>query len=179
MLYVKSNTNNTRKFLEQPFLKWKSLTGFDASGNYMILPTALRNSSILSSDPQFRFKCKLARRKNTLHLMTARNSRGRAVVRWLTANSKARPDACKSYTRLPDDSSYLSRHCRAWGGQTGKWGIDGTSENSRFTDHLAYIYGTAHWNIFNNRNKPYRFECESQLQSRVIGKGDVWEIFVR
>ncbi len=183
-MYVKSDTNNMGDFLKLPFKKWTALNGFNASGNYMVMPTVLRNSRLFGAHPQIRFKCKLTGGKN-FHIATANNSAGRAVVNWLTGGSNDRPNACNSFSALRNDDSYSSQHCSDWGkGQdvpgVGKWGRDGAvPANDRFTDHSMFIWGKTHWNIFSDHVSPKRFECDNQIRSQQIGKGDTWKIFVR
>ncbi len=177
---VKSNTNSMSEFLKLPFKRWNTLTGFVASGNYMIQPTALRNSTLLGSDPQFRFKCISPEESKTFHFITTKNAYGRAAVNWLLGKSSTQPIACNSFTKVSDDNSYSTQHCLDWG-QGNKWGLSGVSVNDRYIDHTMWTYGKSHWNMFNNAYSKHRFECDNtrMLDTPIIKKGDRWRIFVR
>ncbi len=166
------------EFLQLPFKKWTTLNGFSASGNYMILPTTLRDSIHLSNSSQFRFQCKLPQEQKSLHFMTTGTGKGRAVVDWLTARTNERPTACGSYQVLADDSSYFAKHCAKWANNDkwGSWETQSVPVNDRFVNHLMFIPGTAHWNLFLN---PNRFECDNSRYSKSINTGDEWNIFVR
>ncbi len=181
VLRVKSKTNNMTQFLKLPFKRWTNLAGFSPSGNYMIEPSALKNSALVGKDAQMRFHCSLANSspKKTIHLVTTNDSLGKAVVNWLTGRSVVQPVACNSYRRLHDDVSYLSQHCSDWDQAKGKWGISQhDTPSNRFINHLIWISTKGHWNLFVDYYGPNRFDCDNQ-RSNVIQKGDFWQIFFR
>ncbi len=53
-------------FLKLPFKKWAALNGFNASGNYILMPTVLRNSSLFGAHPQIRFKASCQAAKTSI-----------------------------------------------------------------------------------------------------------------
>ena len=182
MLRVKSDTNNMPQFLNLPFKRWTNLNGFSPSGNYMIEQTALKNSALVGGDAQMRFYCSLPNSSpnKILHLMTTKDSYGKAVVNWLTGRSNIRPAACNSYKRLPDDNSYISQHCSSWNTGGATWGKPDITVPLKefFINHMMFVSGMGHWNLYESTDLPNRFECDNE-RTDVIQNGDVWEIFVR
>ena len=68
---------------------------------------------------QLRFHCS-KNKGRTLHLTTAANSSGEAVVQYFSGQTDANPKACGSFLRLNDDNSRLAADCYQWGNK--QWG---------------------------------------------------------
>ena len=182
ILSVKSNTSNINQFLTRSFTRWTNLTGFSPSGNYMIEPSALKNSTLVGGKTQMRFHCSLPNSSptKTLHLVTTKDSYGKAVVNWLTGRSTIRPAACNSYKRLPGDNSYISQHCSSWNTGGATWGKPDITIPLKdfFIDHMMFVSGKGHWNLYESTDLPNRFECDNE-RTNVIQIGDFWQIYVR
>ena len=85
----------------------------------LVIMTKLREAMHFD---QLRFYCFKKLVGRVFHVMTNRNPLGEAVVTFFT-NSSVQPQACESYTPLPDDNSTLAKNCSQWGkGEKNKWG---------------------------------------------------------
>ena len=56
----------------------------------------------------------------TLHLTTAANSSGEAVVQYFSGQTDANPKACGSFVRMKDDNSKIAAYCNQW--RNREWG---------------------------------------------------------
>ena len=57
---------------------------------------------------------------HTLHLTTAANSSGEAVVQYFSGQTDANPKACGSFVRMKDDNSKIAAYCNQW--RNREWG---------------------------------------------------------
>ena len=98
-----------------------------------VLPSVLLKLRKDMGFKQIRFHCHKKKAGTVFHIMTNINQLGEAVVEYFTFASPltTRPEACGSYSVLPDDNSTLSEDCSNWSGTRaqvdGKWGVQGAS----------------------------------------------------
>ena len=132
---------------------------------------------------QLRFYCHKKKVGTVVHVMTNINPLGEAVVNYFVDDSliSARPQACGSYTALPDDNSTLSEDCSklGWNGThaDGKWTIPSVTGRSRILRPLRrdpYKYRFAFISFPRQRNCDGNKDEEGSLSA-----GDTWAVFVR
>ena len=89
---------------------------------------------------QLRFYCHKQKVGTVFHIMTNDNHLGEAVVKYFIDNKliSSRPQACGSYTVLPDDNSTLSQNCK-------KLGWNGTHADGKWT---RFSKGTGDYRVF-------------------------------
>ena len=123
---------------------------------------------------QLRFHC----RKNkgrTLHLTTAANSSGEAVVQYFSGQTDANPKACGSFVRMKDENSKLAADCNQWGSK--EWGYP-HSGKSRYR-LVAFVPWKYIWNFYGNS----RWECDdysfNDAEYFGLSASDFWRVFVR
>ena len=120
---------------------------------------------------QLRFHCS-KNKGRTLHLTTAANSSGEAVVQYFSGQTDANPKACGSFVRMKDDNSKLAADCNQWFGKTWSSG-----PGNRFRV-VAFVNGKYHWVLFGSS----RWECDDYKYGAEyfgLSTGDFWRIFVR
>ena len=126
---------------------------------------------------QIRFHCRKRSVERTLHVVTAANSSGNAVVQYFSGLTNVEPVSCGSYVRMEDDNSELARRCSEWNhDKSGKWSRTGKDWNysvQRLYNHAAWIVNLHHWDLV-DRNP---FECDDYRASS--SSGDFWKVFVR
>ena len=66
---------------------------------------------------QIRFYCFKKKPGRVFLIMTSNDAKGGNVVKFFT-ESDTQPEACDSFTLLPDDNSTLARNCDMWGYST-------------------------------------------------------------
>ena len=126
---------------------------------------------------QLRFHCN-KQHGRTIHMVTAANSAGEAVIQYFTGQTETMPASCGSFVRMKDDNSYLTQHCDKWGrgndGQyySGTWSHQGVRE---LYDHPAFIVSLFHWVTRPDEN---RWECDDDYSIQP-SSGDFWRVFVR
>ena len=91
---------------------------------------------------QMRFHCK-KRGGRTLHITTAANSKGEAVVKYLSGETDVIPASCGSFVIMSNDNSRLARLCQHWGKENGyykvgKWGHE--RDQDRLSFHTAFVW---------------------------------------
>lgn len=114
--------------------------------------------------------------------MTNASPLGEAAVEHLVDDNMVnnRPQACGSYTVLPDDNSTLSKNCNMWGWNgthaDGKWtrssGADGPYRifQAARRDTDGYIF----------HSKPKLRNCDDVgANETFLSPGDTWAVFVR
>ena len=111
------------------------------SDQMVLTKTALNELRTHLSFTQLRFYCS-KNNGRTIHVTTAANSIGEAVVQYFSGQTDSQPASCGSYVRMENDNSYLGGDCKKW--KNGKWGIHNANEN-RLYNHVAYVYGTRRW----------------------------------
>ena len=129
---------------------------------------------------QLRFYCHKKKVGTVFHIMTNTNPLGEAVVSYFAEETKPpRPQACGSYTVLPDDNSTLSQDCT-------KLGWNGTHADGRWDDNSS---GDTHIYQAMRRNGEkarlfYSFVRKGKCDDRdgddaSLSHGDFWAIFAR
>ena len=125
---------------------------------------------------QLRFHCN-KQHGCTIHMATAANSAGEAVIQYFTGQTETMPASCGPFLRMKDDNSFLAQQCDRWGrnddGQfySGTWSHQGMRESY---DHPAFIVNSYHWVTHPAVN---RWECDDFLIEP--SSGDFWRVFVR
>ena len=113
--------------------------------------------------------------------MTKVNLQGEAVVNFLIDDNlvSTRPQACDSYTRLPDDNSTLSEDCNkvGWNGThaDGKWLHFRASGRYRIWQALrrdvdGHVFRSSH---------DRRICDDTGINEASLSPGDTWALFVR
>ena len=149
-----------------------------------ILPKYNSNNHLLKIDglnklkedmdfTQIRFYCFKKTKGRVFHIMTNKNSAGTNVVKYFTT-SKARPVACGSFTRLPNDNSSLAAKCHKWGHpKSNKWG------HSSFVNKFRLFEKPITWpnvKLYQIHGREFYF-CDDKEDS--VSLHDTWQIFVR
>lgn len=130
---------------------------------------------------QLRFYCHKKKVGTVVHLMTNLNSLGEAVLKFFTEESvtSTQPQACGSYTLLPDDNSTLLENCTSlgWNDADGKWAsIYSINKVNRLKSvvlrrgkYIRYL------------SRPSRRDCDDTDggEASSLSPGDTWGIFVR
>ncbi|XP_078364590.1 fibrinogen-like protein A [Oculina patagonica] len=124
---------------------------------------------------QIRFYCFKKERGRVIHIMTNKDNKGANVVTFFT-DSDTIPEACGSFTLLPDDNSTLANSCGSWGSPvSNRWG-----HQSVLTDNERLYLRPFVW--------PYQIYftltgsvlyCDDDLNEFGMSLGDIWKIFVR
>ena len=130
----------------------------------VLTKTALNELRTHLSFTQLRFYCS-KNNGRTIHVTTAANSIGEAVVQYFSGQTDAQPASCGSYVRMENDNSYLGGDCKKW--KNGKWGIHNANEN-RLYNHVAYVYGTRRW-LLSPRT---RSQQQNPFLSQGVGGGE-------
>ena len=123
---------------------------------------------------QIRFYCFKKKRGRVFHIMTNRNASGANVVEFFT-DSDTIPEACGSFTRLPDDNSTLAINCANWGyPNTNLWGHNTNINDKRLFTRPILWTSTHYYTIIGNP-----LTCDDKLKDLPMSLGDTWKIFVR
>ncbi|XP_078383947.1 uncharacterized protein LOC144666390 isoform X2 [Oculina patagonica] len=135
---------------------------------------------------QIRFYCYKRKVGNVFHIMTNFNPLGEAVVRFLTDDNhvSTRPQACGSFTVLPDDNSTMSEDCNklGWNGThaDGKWLRTNVISSGRILQAINRIDGPLPENKHYFQSYPRRRDCgDVNSEESTLSAGDSWAIFVR
>ena len=123
---------------------------------------------------QIRYYCR-KRGGRTFHIVTAANSKGEAVVRYLSGETDTMPASCGSFVIMSNDNSRLARVCKDWGNErgsfrVGKWGAG--NDQSRLYNHPAFVSYSYHWLLLSYS----RWECDDYKVG--VSPGDFWKIFI-
>ncbi|KAK3740602.1 hypothetical protein QZH41_009720, partial [Actinostola sp. cb2023] len=99
------------------------------------------------------------------------------LLGYLVVRNSPFPTACSSFTRLPDDTSKLSRNCAKWGYNNGvaninKWGHYKSTGGHRMYNQFAYRH-TYYTVLFKGS---YRCDDNSDKGNSA---GDTWKMLVR
>ncbi|KAL9987327.1 hypothetical protein ACROYT_G001613 [Oculina patagonica] len=122
---------------------------------------------------QIRFYCFKKERGRVLHIMTNKDIKGANVnvVKFFT-DSDTMPEACGSFTRLPDDNSTLATSCDKWGyPNDGIWGHKLHKTKTRLFTRPVVITGKQFFRM------SVDYDCDDNGESMSLG--DTWMIFVR
>ena len=77
----------------------------------------------------------------TIHVTTAANSSGEAVVQFFSGQTDSRPLCCGSFNRMEDDNSRATASCHQW--KDMKWGSVKVVQE-RLNDSTLYLPGANH-----------------------------------
>lgn len=118
--------------------------------------------------------------------MTNLNPLGEAVTRYFIDNSQtaSRPQACDSYTVLPDDNSTMSKDCTkvGWNGThaDGKWSEAGITGRKRILKAMIRVDGPQPEDTHYFKSTASKRNCDdSTNEESMLSAGDTWAIFVR
>ncbi|KAL9987399.1 hypothetical protein ACROYT_G001696 [Oculina patagonica] len=144
------------------------------SNSQFLLRNGFNQLKIDMGFSQIRFYCFKKERGRVLHIMTNKDTKGANVLKFFT-NSNTIPEACGSFTRLPDDNSTLANNCANWGyPNRNRWG-----HQQRLNDFRLYRRPFM-W--------PYKcyfiltgsvLYCDDELNRLGMSLGDIWQILVR
>lgn len=137
---------------------------------------------------QIQFYCFKQKVGSVFHVMTNLNPLGEAVIRFFTDGKQvsSRPQACGSYTVLPDDNSTMSKDCKklGWNGThpDGKWGRAGQFYQTRILLAIRRTDGIVpkhSFQAFPNVRECDDFDDPADGLPTSVSAGDTWAIFVR
>ena len=171
--FTKSNLR-----LEDTWYDFKSLSNYSDHQQY-ITDTALQQIRNEMGFKQLRFYCYKKNVGTVVHFMTNLNSLGEAVVKFFTGESlsSTRPEACNSYTVLPDDNSTLSEDCNnvGWTSADGKWATRFNTGKNRIMN--AILRRGAYQRF---KSQPKKRDCNDMNAGEgSLSPRDTWGIFVR
>ena len=127
---------------------------------------------------QIRFYCFKKKAGRVFHIMTNNDAKGAKVVEFFT-ESDTRPEACDSFTRLPDDNSTLARNCNMWGYfTTDRWGHSSFLDDVRLYLRPVFWKDENYYAFYFQDNDPRLF-CDDRRDENAASLGDTWRIFVR
>ena len=146
-----------------------------SSNLHLLVTEGLKNLTSDMGFQQFRFYCRKATPGRVFHIATKATSLGEAVVKYFTGNTSVPPQACESFTALPDDNSTLSGKCREWGYPTkNTWGKNATSpENIKMYVRLVLWKTERHAVAMGYSD----YFCDDLTKDG--SDGDKWEFYVR
>ncbi len=123
---------------------------------------------------QIRFYCFKKERGRVFHIMTNKDSKGANVVKFFT-DSDTMPEACGSFTRLPNDNSTLANNCGSWGyPNANKWGHEGQRTDRRLFWRPLLWNDQRYYTLIGDP-----LTCDDDLNGLGMSLGDTWKIFVR
>ena len=163
------------KTLNSPETSYRKIDSY-RNQNMIIANSAINELRTHLPFTQLRFHCN-KKQGRTIHVVTAANSTGEAVIQYFTGQTETMPASCGSFERMKDDNSFLSRDCAQWGRNdeghyySGTWSHQGMSE---LYEHPAFIAYSYHWVTHTGQN---RWECDDFSSQR--SSGDFWRVFVR
>ena len=111
--------------------------------SFLLTTDATKEPRTHLSFTQLRFHCSKNKRC-TLHLTTAANSSGEAVVQYFSGQTDANPKACGSFVRMKDDKSKLAADCNQWSNK--EW-VYPHSGKSRYRN-VAFVPWKYTWNLY-------------------------------
>ena len=103
----------------------------------VLTKTAMNELRTHLSFTQLRFYCS-KNNGRTIHVTTAANSIGEAVVQYFSGQTDVQPASCGSYVRMENDNLYLGGDCKKW--KNGKWGIHNANENRLYTTIMWLMF---------------------------------------
>ncbi len=130
---------------------------------------------------QLRFNCYKKKVGTVFHIMTNLNPLGESAVEYFIDDNLAstRPQACGSYTILPDDNSTMSKDC-------SKLGWNGTYADGKWTrveaDGMFRFWQAIYRHSDRHRfySVPWRRDCDDWGSGKAsLSPGDTWALFVR
>ena len=175
ILFTESNL-----YLEDAPYDFNSLSNYNDHRQYFT-GTALLQLRNEMGFKQLRLYCHKMKIGSVVHLMTNLNSLGEAVLKFFTEESvtSTQPEACGSYTVLPDDTSTLVKNCTSLGGPDadGKWASKFLTNKANRIMNTILRRGEYRRFI----SKPKRRDCDDidGEDASSLSPGDTWGIFVR
>ena len=144
------------------------------SNLHLLVTEGLKNLRSDIGFQQFRFYCRKATPGRVFHITTKTTSLGEAVVQYFTENTSVPPQACDSFTALPDDNSTLSGECMKWGYPTkNTWGKNATTPQNIKLYKKLVLWRTESAVAMG----PSDYFCDDLTKNGT--DGDTWEFFVR
>ena len=101
-------TSNTFSFALEK--NWKSISNY-TTGKIVLTADALGDLMRKMPFQQLRFHCFKKNPGRTFHVVTNKNTLGRNVVKYFTAQTDVVPKSCHSFHPVFDDNSELSPNC--------------------------------------------------------------------
>ena len=155
---------------------YREISNYHDNKALFITKDAMKELRTHLSFTQLRFHCS-KQKGRTIHVTTAANSSGEAVVQFFSGQTNSRPLGCGSFKRMKDDNSITTASCREW--KDMKWGSRKVAQE-RLNDHLFYVPGHYHWYLPNGNQ---RWECDDFKKSGseffALSSDDFWKVFVR
>ena len=139
-----------------------------------ITENAMKELRTHLSFTQLRFHCN-KQKGRMIHVTTAANSSGEAVVQYFSGQTDGRPLACGSFNRMKDDNSNITGVCHQWKDQ--QWGYPPSAKET-LSDRAFCVPYKYHWLLIPGNQ---RWECDDYISKRffALSSGDFWKVFVR
>lgn len=156
-----------------------------SSNLHLLVTEGLKNLRSDIGFQQFRFYCRKATPGRVFHITTKTTSIGEAVVQYFTGNTSVPPQACDSFTALPDDNSTLSGECMKWGHPTkntwGKnaWGKNAWGENATTPENIKMYKRLVLWKSEKHAVAMGHSDYFCDDLTKDGSDGDTWEFYVR
>ena len=158
---------------------YRDISNYTDNGLLVVASAMTELRSVMGFD-QFRFYCRKVTPGRTFHVMTNKDAKGEAVVRYFTDSPDSPATACNSFTALPDDTSNLSGKCRHWGHTTSnRWGADSLTGEKRMYSGLVIRPYNAVVKILYNGDPKGQLCDQSRSTNAAPMVGDEWKFFVR
>ena len=153
---------------------YREISNCHRNKKLFITENAMKELRTHLSFTQLRFQCN-KQKGRMIHVTTATNSSGEAVVQYFSGQTSLRPLACGSFNRMKEDNSTLTGVCHQWKDQ--QWGHAVPSKGT-LTYHPFYVNASYHWLL--TPGGP-RWECDDYTGKTFFGlsSGDFWKVFVR
>ena len=150
------------------------------SNLHLLVTEGLKNLRSDIGFQQFRFYCRKATPGRVFHITTKITSLGEAVVQYFTGNTSVLPQACDSFTALPDDNSTLSGECMEWGYPTkNTWGKNACGENSTTLQNIKMYKRLVLWKSKKHAVAMGHSDYFCDDLTKEGSDGDKWEFYVR
>ena len=156
---------------------YREISNFPDNKALFITKDAMKELRTHLSFTQLRFH-RNKQNGRTIHVTTAANSSGEAVVQFFSGQTDSRPLCCGSFNRMEDDNSRATASCHQW--KDMKWGSVKVVQES-LNDSTLYLPGANHWYL---PNGDQRWECDdfkrnSHTEFFSLSSDDFWKVFVR
>ena len=158
---------------------YREILSNHSSNKYYLLRDGFNKLKNDMAFTQIRFYCFKKKRNGVFHIMTNNDPKGASVVKFFT-ESDTWPEACDSFTRLPDDNSTLARNCDMWGYlTTDRWGHRTFLDDVRLYLRPVFRRDENYYAFYIQDNNPRWLLCEDNRDEIAVSLGDTWRIFVR
>ena len=132
---------------------YREISNFPDNKALFITKDAMKELRTHLSFTQLRFHCS-KQKGRTIHVTTAANSSGEAVVQFFSGQTDSRPLGCGSFKRMKDDNSITTASCHEWKDMKGD---QAKFAQERLNDHPFYLPRANHWYLPNGNQ---RWECD-------------------